>query len=267
MTDENPASPNPYRSPDSREDAEPVSSNPSVYSEPWMQAGQKSFKTPDAADDVVGRIPADPENSVWDEPGLSRQLSGEQPQDAVTWIGWFQKQVAATTGATSWLVTLAVTAASGLWAIIAVFSLGSSQTMPIIMAVVGAPFTEEIMKIALTIYICEKRPWLYKSTTQIVICGFGAGLVFAVIENLLYLYVYIPNPTPGIILWRWTACVALHTGCSVLAAIGCVNIWSRFQAEIRMPRLVDGSRWIMAAIIVHGVYNFAATMLEVAWGS
>ena len=93
-------------------------------------------------------------------------------------------------------------------------------------------------------------------------CGMTSGLIFGVVENLIYLNVYIPDPEPGIVAWRWSICTLLHTGCSVIASIGVVQIWRHFQIHSRMPRLTDGSAWIVAAIVIHGIYNASAVMLS-----
>ena len=55
------------------------------------------------------------------------------------------------------------------------------------------------MKVAMATYVVEKRPYLFTSTAQIMFAGLAAGLSFASIENLLYLGVYIPHPTVGMV--------------------------------------------------------------------
>lgn len=241
-----------------------INSGPSVYDEPWMRAGREMFQAPQ---EPIGGLrqavtSPDAENSVWDEPGLSPELSGRIPDDALTWFRWFQEQSARTSSFTAWAVTIAVSLGSGVWAILGALMLQSSWQFPIILAVFVAPITEEIMKIALAIWVAEKQPWLFKSFVQIVICGIASGLVFAAIENVIYLNVYIENPTPQHVNWRWTICVMLHTGCSAIASIGVVRVWQRFQDEERIPRLSDGARWIVAAMFIHGLYNLAASTMS-----
>ena len=240
-----------------------ISDDPSVFNEPWMKANTQRFEANaeplEGAHLLAGDV--DPENSVWDEPGLSRELSGDPPKDAVTWLSYFQKQAAQTTWSTSWGVTMAVALASGICAIFGAIFLQLGTQNQFLQIVVAAPISEEIMKVALAIWICEKRPWLFRSRKQILICGAASALVFAAIENVMYLSL---GATPGLALWRWTVCVLLHVTCSIIASVGVVKVWTEFQRQQRMPQLSDGAPWFIAAMLLHGTYNFTVTIMEVA---
>ena len=251
----------PFAPPDMPELRAP-SKDPSVFEEPWMQS-QESLR-PDPTDQPVISTTSEQdlaEMSVWDEPGRSRDLSGATPDDAVTWIRWYREQVSRTTVEFTWAVTAVVAVLSGLAAV-----LGALFVTPNVFfaAVFAAPVTEEILKIALAIWVVEKRPWWFSSNFQILICGLAAGLAFAALENLLYLTVYIPDPSASIILWRWTICVGLHTGCSFIAALGVARVWNAFQAEQRRPQLSDGAFYLVLAMVLHGCYNLFATLLQLS---
>ena len=256
----------PFRSPRDIDDATDQvaadSKDHSVFAEPWMKTDKQCFVPNDPPTVDIPNAVVDPENSVWDEPGLSRQLSGETPQDAVTWFRWYEGLAATTSSQTSWLVTLAVAASSGILAVLAAMFLGPQKSLPIVMVVIGAPFFEEILKIAPTMYICERQPWLFKSRTQIILCCVASGLTFAFLENLLYLNVYIPSPTAAITQWRWIACTTLHVTCSTLAGIGCAMVWRNFQSEKRMPRVADAARMITTAIALHAAFNTLAILMD-----
>lgn len=242
-----------------------ISDNPSVFEEPWLRADKQRFDANDG-DPVTGARMApgesDPENSVWDEPGLSRELAGDTPHDGITWLKWFQVQAAQTTAATTWGVTLVVAISSGICAIFGAIFLQLGTSNQFLVAVVAAPITEEIMKIALAVWVCEKRPWLFRSPTQILLCGLASGFVFAAIENVLYLN--FGESTPSLVAWRWTVCVLLHVACSLIASIGVVKIWTEFQKHQRMPQLADGAYWFVAAMVLHGTYNLTVTLLAYA---
>ena len=241
-----------------------VNSGPSVFDEPWMRAGREVFQAP--AETLGGLQQAasapDAENSVWDEPGLSKELAGDVPQDAITWFAWYQDHVVRTSDAMSWLVTAGIAMVSGICAIGGALVLQPSLQGSFVLAVIAAPIIEEIMKIALAIWVAEKRPWLFKSSVQILVCGLAAGLAFAAIENLVYLHVYIDNPPASLVRWRWTICVLLHSGCSVIASLGVVKVWQQFQIHKRLPSLVDGATWLTVAMCIHGTYNLSAIVLE-----
>jgi DHA2 family multidrug resistance protein-like MFS transporter len=90
----------------------------------------------------------------------------------------------------------------------------------------------------------------------------AGGLAFAAIENVLYATVYLVDPTPGLLRWRWTVCVALHATCSTVAGLGLVRIWSTTVATSTRPRLSLGSPFLVAAIVLHGGYNAIAVLLD-----
>jgi RsiW-degrading membrane proteinase PrsW (M82 family) len=122
------------------------------------------------------------------------------------------------------------------------------------------PVIEEVLKIALATWIVEKRPYLFKSAGQIIVAAVCSGLVFAAIENLIYLHVYVPNPPLGLIAWRWTVCVGLHVGCSTVAANGLVRVWRNCVENFEKPQLSRAASYITAAVVIHGTYNSLAVV-------
>ncbi len=264
-SDNPPGDESPYATPKTTplQSDESVNSNPSVFDEPWMRADTQQFRLddkPTAGSQMTPRE-GDPENSVWDEPGLSFELAGPTPKDAVTWLRWYRQQADRTTAATTWSVTLGAALVSGVVAVVGAVFLQLGTANHVLATVVAAPVTEEIMKIALVIWVCEKRPWLFRSAVQILICGLASALVFAAIENVLYLS--FGDVTPGLVAWRWSVCVLLHVTCSLIASVGAVKVWAEFQRQERMPRLSDGAPWIVAAMLLHGAYNLTVTVLAV----
>lgn len=131
----------------------------------------------------------------------------------------------------------------------------------IALTIVG-PLTEEVMKTAAVLWVVEKRPFLFRSPLQIMGCVVAAGLCFAVIENLLYLKVYVSDPSDELIRWRWTVCVALHVGCTTVAGIGVMRIWKTTMSNLTPPQLPLGAPFLVAAVVIHGSYNALAVLLE-----
>lgn len=259
----NQPSDNPYEPPEKEPDS-PSRSSDSVFDEPHLR---NQFFAPDlasewAAERAIANEPSVPtdaiDHSVWDEPGLVVST----PESALTYAKWMSQQEAATSDVKSLLVTLAIVLVSGVWAVIGAlfFQSGSGNPGNLLTIVVIAPVTEEVMKIALATWVVEKRPYLFKSSLQIVLCALAGGLCFAAIENLIYLNVYIPNPTANLITWRWTVCVALHTSCSLIAGWGLVNVWCRATQFRQRPQLIEGSRQLVTAVVIHGAYNSLAWM-------
>lgn len=245
------------------------SSHPGLENEPqYQQGGHLADPTETRTDRrYAGRTSphsshdAAAGESVWDEPTLDSGLSGAIPENAVTWERHLRKKQGETTTETSLLVMLGVALAAAPWAILGVFYHGHTTVFMLVAAVLFAPIIEEIMKVSVCAWVVETRPWLFKHGTQIIFCGLAAGFIFGVLENILYLTVYIPDPTIEIIIWRWIVCTGLHMTCSCLAAIGLYKVWNQGVRTGIRPKLTDAAPWMLAAIILHGTYNLLAVLL------
>ena len=102
------------------------SKDPSVEHEPHRQDGPFEGDPTEAtaARNVDRGTPSDDdrvEHSVWDEPGLSQELSGTPPPDALTWAAWLERRLAKSNAWSSWTITLASAAAAGPMAVVGTF--------------------------------------------------------------------------------------------------------------------------------------------------
>lgn len=213
------------------------------------------------------------EQSVWEEPTLSDLLAGETPADAETYARWLDEQQNRTQVTTTWAATVMVAAAAGPWAIVGAFCgamtgesaggvLSSRSFLNVLAVIVFGPVMEEVMKIAAATWVVERRPYLFSTASQVAIGCLAGGLAFAAVENVIYLNVYIDQPTPEIWQWRWTVCVMLHCGCSLIAGLGLMRVWRTTMATRLRPDLNLGTRYLVTAIVVHGMYNALAMGLE-----
>lgn len=207
------------------------------------------------------------DNTVWDEPTINGDLAGEADENQVTYKRWLATNIAATGWTKSWLITLGVALVAGPFAVLGTLFSSPEQgiasaAMLIVVAVI-APVTEEVMKIAAALWVVEKRPFWFKSIGQILFCALAGGILFGVIENLLYLYVYIPDAGPALARWRWTVCVGLHMNCSFVAGIGLARIWYNAIREQHRPILGLGLPWFFTAMVGHGLYNFGVSIAEI----
>lgn len=132
-----------------------------------------------------------------------------------------------------------------------------------VLAVTG-PLYEELMKVMVVLMMIELRPYLFRHSAAIWAATLGSAAVFATLENLIYLNVYIPDPTPGMILWRWSACSALHVGCTAITTVGLVRMWRTSVTELRPPSIAAVYPFLVAAIIVHGLYNATVVFAQLA---
>ncbi|MBT3295035.1 MAG: PrsW family intramembrane metalloprotease [Verrucomicrobia bacterium] len=239
----------------------------SVFDEPQFRGGGY---TPDPSDPATGAgtphadAPLPVGQGAWDEPALSPALAGERPAHVQTYAQWLAAGRARLSATTTWGITLALALGSGAWAIVgAILSQvqGNSAGGLLLMILFG-PAAEEMLKISAALITIEKWPYAFRSPVQIVVCCLAAALGFAAIENLIYLHVYIPDPSPGMIAWRWTICVMIHVAGSCIASVGLIKIWRHTMAHGSAPRVSLGSPFFMAAIALHGTYNLGAILLN-----
>jgi len=240
----------------------------SVFDEP--QYTSTHFRVDDTDGVIAEETPSADELPVW-QGVLDEPIFAGAPENVAAVAGgsyrqWLQEGVQRTPAWKSWGITLGLACVSGCFAVFGAMltQIGYSGAGGMALAVAAGPLAEEVMKIAAVLMTVEKRPYLFRSPLQIMLCGLASATVFAVLENLLYLHLYIPSPTLEIIRWRWTICSALHIGCTMVASLGVVRIWRAAMAEGRPPRVGDGMRYWVVAAVIHGLYNFAAIMISPA---
>ena len=246
-------------------------SDPSIHNEPHLRAASFEVDPSElkaarslAQDSQESDPDAAVEHTVWDEPALSAELTEDHDGPQLKYSEWLAWRLKTTSVRRTWTVTILIVLAAGPWAVLGALVRGiAGGGWGLAMVVLIAPVTEEVMKVAATLWVVEKRPYWFRSPVQIMICSIAGGLAFAAIENVLYLFVYFPDADPWLTVVRWTVCVGLHTVCSALAGIGLVRIWSRAISSRRRPQISDGVRWGLAAILIHGLYNGTATLVEI----
>lgn len=198
------------------------------------------------------------------------ELYRPPPPGVDSYGGWLRERMGRTAPETCWMIAVGAAMLGGLWAIIASVvgtqRWGAGGWSMLLVGVLYAPAIEETMKIAAGAYVVELRPYWFRRAEQIQVATVGAAVVFAVIENLIYLYVYVKNPSPGLVAWRWSVCTALHIGCTTLATRGLVDVWQRAVTEFRRPRITRALRCVVPAMAIHGVYNAAVICHQTVGG-
>ena len=241
------------------------SKDPSIEHEP--QATEERFEVDPS--ERTGATPSPPtqeqrvDHSVWDEPALSVELAGEPPAGGLDYAGWLAQGRARTSVTFTWMLTLAATLLAGPLAVVGALFRGGDTAMQMLKLTVLGPLVEEMLKIALPLIVVERRAFWFSSPLQIIVAAVGGGLAFAVVENLLYLHVYTCKPSSLLVAWRWSVCVALHTGCSLLAGLGVARVWRRVWQTYRRPELGQAAPFIIAAVVIHGLYNLGAAILSI----
>lgn len=172
---------------------------------------------------------------------------------------WYAEQWAKPRRGLQTAVFLGLCAVSGLFAVVCAFGKGAIGWAALAI-VIGAPVIEEIGKAAGPLMVMEKRPWLFRGPSSLLLIGLVSGLIFATIENLLYFFVYIEPEklTPGIVLWRLTVCTAVHIAGASISCAGLARAWTHAARE-KGPFSMDMAvPFFIGAIVLHGTYNLGA---------
>jgi uncharacterized membrane protein YidH (DUF202 family) len=239
------------------------SSDPSIAHEPQFTGGTVE---PDPSEHTAAAPgPATEEqlvwHSVWDEPALDPALGGTGRADGLDYASWIERGRQRTSAAFSWSITAVAMLLAGPFAVLGAVITSGESTWALVRLTVFGPLAEEVLKVALALMVVERRPYWFSSSAQILVAALGGSLAFAAIENLLYLKFYVPTPSDLLVAWRWSICVALHVGGSLLAGIGLTRMWHWAWQRHERPHLSVAAPWFVAAIVIHGSYNFMALLL------
>jgi len=126
----------------------------------------------------------------------------------------------------------------------------------------AAPIIEEALKPSGLYLVLAKWPRVLRNQFYIASLSALAGIAFALIENLVYLNIYIREPTPQLILFRYTACIGIHAMCSFIFGLG-INqkLLASIRGETRF--LSYGKRFLFSAMILHSLFNITVTVLQI----
>ena len=107
--------------------------------------------------------------------------------------------------------------------------------------------------------------------------------MFAAVENLIYLKIYIPDHDSRLVIWRRTVCVGVQVACSAIVGYSLArSSGGRAAKECREHRLLNSASphlldkpcersgifrgtslvCLVVATLLHGTYNFATVVLE-----
>ncbi len=219
---------------------------------------------PDPAEEraaSVDRVPDEIEtirDSIAGEPALPGH------RDPDRWARWIAAKRAPCTLPGNIAVTLLAALLGGPFAVLGALLAGQQGFAVLVYAVVFAPVIEELLKQSGMTYILEKRPYRVFAAWQFVLAAMVSGLVFAVIENLVYIHVYAaeaePQTVAALAAFRWPVCTTLHVSCAAIASLGLVRVWKKQLRDGKPANLSAAFPWFAAAMVIHGAYNLGATL-------
>lgn len=205
------------------------------------------------------RSQASLEHEVWSEPCLMAGTTAPDPER--TGAGILRQQWRTASWTRSWLALAGMAVVAGPFAVLAAFLKTSAPGM-LLAAVVVAPLVEELGKAAAALMLLERKPYVFKSGSQPLLACVASALVFATVENLLYLFVYAPEQGDDFAAWRWMVCTSLHVGCSSIAGLGLRRLWHAARDAEALPDLSVATPYFVVAMVLHGGYNAVAILLQ-----
>ena len=129
-------------------------------------------------------------------------------------------------------------------------------------ASVFAPVIEEAFKPAGVYLVLIKWPGTLKNRAVTALLTALAGITFGLIESTIYMTVYFPEHTHSDLVFRYTVPVMIHTLASFIFGLG-LNQQLLVSWKRGGPFLISNWGFILAAMVIHSVYNITVTVLEI----
>jgi len=124
------------------------------------------------------------------------------------------------------------------------------------------PVIEEVCKPIGVIFMLEKRFGWLRSARQVVVLSAMGALVFATIENLVYVHIVHLGGGRAYVLWRYIICTAMHLVASIVFGLGLARVWWHIHRKRGGFDIDLCLRYFIVAVAIHAVYNTTVTVLE-----
>ncbi len=131
-------------------------------------------------------------------------------------------------------------------------------------AVLVAPLVEEVLKPIGVMFVMEKRFGWLSGPKQIIVMAVLGALMFATLENIMFIHLANPEGGLGYMLWRYIVCTLMHVSASVIFGIGLAKMWLRMKREGIRFRIKGLMRYYILASVLHGLYNATVMILAKA---
>jgi hypothetical protein len=151
----------------------------------------------------------------------------------------------------------------GLLGIIGALFQELQTTNFLLLPFIGAPIIEEALKPSGLYLMLLWWPRALSNQLFTAVLSGISGLIFGIIESLVYVAVYVEDPSNEFIIYRFTVTLALHTLASFVVGLG-INVRVLDWAAGRSPLPRSSRNYYIAGVTIHAVYNTLAIVLSVA---
>jgi len=160
------------------------------------------------------------------------------------------------------LLAIFLALSGGGLGIISAFLLEVRTGGGILMPLAVAPIVEEMLKPAGIYVLLIWWPHVLRNQLHIAILAALSGLLFGLVESLVYVKLYFPDHDSALLAYRFTVPLLVHSTTSFIVGLGLnrdLLLWAQGQA-----RLPTASRhFFVAGITLHALFNLVATVLSV----
>jgi hypothetical protein len=178
----------------------------------------------------------------------------EPPREGeLTYAQWLAEHEDRASPGRSWLIAASVPFIGIPFAVFCAFFV--VEHLMLLNFVVLGPAVSEGLKIAVTLILLERWGLVVRCPGQIHLMTLGTAVVFAAIQNVVYLLVYFTNSPVELVVYRWAVGLPLHGLCTLIAARGLILVWERAQHERRAASVTTAYPYVGAAIVLHAVFN------------
>jgi RsiW-degrading membrane proteinase PrsW (M82 family) len=133
----------------------------------------------------------------------------------------------------------------------------------VLLPFIGAPVIEEALKPSgLYLVLLWWPRALNNQMFTAILCAIS-GLVFGIIESLVYVTLYVSDPSDGFVLYRFTVTLGLHALASFVVGLGInrkILDWAAGRGK--MPKA--SRNYYIAGVAIHAIYNAVAIALSIA---
>lgn len=165
-----------------------------------------------------------------------------------------------------WAFVVTVALSGGLLGILGAFIQELRASFNVIGLVAAAPIIEEAVKPAAIYYLQARHPHLLRNQFMTACLSGLSGLSFGLLESLVYIYVYVDDPSPSFIIIRLALTPLLHAFFSFIVGWG-INQRLIDSANGKVPFLDGSKRYYVTAMALHATYNLTVMILAItgAW--
>ncbi len=128
---------------------------------------------------------------------------------------------------------------------------------------IGAPIIEEILKPVGVYVVLVRWPRLLRGRLHTALLAALAGLAFGVVEAVVYVKIYVPDPPDWFVTYRFTVPLLLHATASFIVGLG-INQGLLNWARGRSPLPKATRNFYIAAIALHAAFNIVAVALVIS---